>query len=96
MSRAALARAAHIHEVMPRRYEEVESGEFTRPTMNTYLALNRALGLTDDETVETSSPVQQKQAVEQGVFLHKATIDEIVAELHKRNITATMVFSKPF
>jgi transcriptional regulator with XRE-family HTH domain len=45
MSRAALARAAGIHEVMPRRYEEPDCGEFTRPRPDsTWLALNRALG----------------------------------------------------
>lgn len=45
MSRADLARAAGIHEVMPRRYEEPECGEFARPRPETtWLALNRALG----------------------------------------------------
>lgn len=45
MSRAALARAANIHEVMPRRYEEPDCGEFARPRPETtWLALNRALG----------------------------------------------------
>lgn len=45
MSRSALARAAGIHEVMPRRYEEPDCGEFTRPRPDsTWLALNRALG----------------------------------------------------
>lgn len=45
LSRAALARAANIHEVMPRRYEEPECGEFARPRPETtWLALNRALG----------------------------------------------------
>jgi hypothetical protein len=89
MSRAALARAANIHEVMPRRQEEVDCSEFSRPTANTYIALNRALALTEDEVVET--PVTASR----GVLLHEATIDDIVAELHKRNITATMVFGKP-
>lgn len=54
MSRAALARAANIHEVMPRRYEEPDCGEFTRPRPETtWLALNRALGYelpTDEAT----------------------------------------------
>ena len=45
MSRAALARAAGIHGVMPRRYEEPDCGEFARPRPETtWLALNRALG----------------------------------------------------
>lgn len=45
MSRADLARAANIHEVMPRRYEEPDCGEFARPRPeSTWLALNRALG----------------------------------------------------
>lgn len=45
MSRAALARAAGIHMVMPRRYEEPECGEFARPRADsTWLALNKALG----------------------------------------------------
>ncbi|WP_123600060.1 helix-turn-helix domain-containing protein [Pseudomonas frederiksbergensis] len=45
MSRAALARAAGVHEVMPRRYEEPDCGEFARPRPDsTWLALNRALG----------------------------------------------------
>src|SRR5690606_22217199 len=45
MSRAALARAANIHVVMPRRYEEPDCGEFARPRPETtWLALNRALG----------------------------------------------------
>jgi len=90
LSRAALARAANIHEVMPRRYEEVNCLEFSRPTANTYLALNRALGLTED-----TAPIPTAFAVKSVVLLHEATIDDIVAELHKRNITATMVFNKP-
>jgi transcriptional regulator with XRE-family HTH domain len=89
MSRAALARAANIHEVMPRRYEDVDCSEFSRPTANTYIALNRALGFTEDDAASTPSPAPA------GVLLHEATIDEIVAELHKRNITATMVFGRP-
>lgn len=45
MNRAALARAANIHEVMPRRYEEPDCGEFARPRPETtWLALNRSLG----------------------------------------------------
>lgn len=45
MSRTALAHAANIHQVMPRRYEEPDCGEFARPRPETtWLALNRALG----------------------------------------------------
>jgi len=45
MSRSALARAAKIHVVMPRRYEEPDCGEFARPRVDTtWLALNKALG----------------------------------------------------
>jgi transcriptional regulator with XRE-family HTH domain len=55
MSRAQLARAADIHEVMPRRYEEPDCGEFTRPRPETWVALNRALGYelpTDEATLQ--------------------------------------------
>jgi transcriptional regulator with XRE-family HTH domain len=45
MTRAALAKAANIHGVMPRRYEEPNCGEFARPRAETtWLSLNRALG----------------------------------------------------
>ena len=45
LSRSALARAANIHVVMPRRYEEPDCGEFARPRADsTWLALNKALG----------------------------------------------------
>jgi hypothetical protein len=45
MSRSALARAANIHVVMPRRYEEPDCGEFARPRADsTWIALNKALG----------------------------------------------------
>lgn len=45
MTRAALAEAAKIHGVMPRRYEEPNCGEFARPRPETtWLSLNRALG----------------------------------------------------
>lgn len=54
MSRAALARAAGIHEVMPRRYEEPDCGEFTRPRPDsTWLALNRALGFEIPTDIDT-------------------------------------------
>lgn len=54
LSRAQLARAANIHEVMPRRYEEPECGEFTRPRPDsTWLSLNRALGFEIPTDIET-------------------------------------------
>lgn len=58
MSRAALAKAANIHEVMPRRYEEPDCAEFARPRPETtWLALNRALGydIPDDLEKDFSS-----------------------------------------
>lgn len=45
LSRSALARAANIHGVMPRRYEEPGCRDFTRPRADsTWIALNMALG----------------------------------------------------
>lgn len=45
LSRSALARAAGIHVVMPRRYEEPDCREFAQPRADTtWLALNKALG----------------------------------------------------
>lgn len=45
LSRSALARAANIHGVMPRRYEEPDCREFARPRADsTWIALNKALG----------------------------------------------------
>lgn len=44
MSRSELARQARIHGVMPRRYEEVDCGEFSTPRHDTWVALNIALG----------------------------------------------------
>lgn len=53
MSRADLARAAEIHEVMPRRYEEPDCGAFVRPRPHsTWLALNRALGYDIPENID--------------------------------------------
>jgi 3-deoxy-7-phosphoheptulonate synthase len=48
MSRAELARRAGIHGVMPRRYEEQDCGDFTTPGNKTWLALNAALGFSED------------------------------------------------
>lgn len=79
MSRAELAKAAGIHVVMPRRYEEPECGEFTRPVAKTYLALNEALGFS-------------QTPIEHGVSLQDASLEQIVAELKRRNISATLSF----
>ncbi len=73
MSRSALARAANIHVVMPRRYEEPDCGEFARPRAeSTWIALNKALGydVPDDidgllrleESVNTPNPEDESSA----------------------------------
>lgn len=88
MSRAQLARAANIHAVMPRRYEEPDCGEFARPTTNTWMALNRALGFHEN-------PLEQPvpRAVE--LLLSTATLEEIIAELHSRNVVPNFQFPQP-
>jgi len=43
LSRAELARRAGIHGVMPRRYEEPDSGEFATPRADTWRKLNEIL-----------------------------------------------------
>lgn len=74
MSRSALARAANIHVVMPRRYEEPDCGEFARPRVDsTWIALNKALGydVPDDidgllrleESVNTPIPEDESSAL---------------------------------
>jgi ribosome-binding protein aMBF1 (putative translation factor) len=85
MSRAALARTAGIHQVMPRRYEDPECGEFARPTYNTWLALNKALGFESKEN-SISKPS------ESSIPLAEASTDEIVNELRKRGISVTLSF----
>ena len=90
LSRSALARAAHIHPVMPRRYEEPDCGEFTRPTTNTWMALNRALGFLPDAEDVGSEPELEAGAVS----LRDASIEQIVEELHLRNIQPSFVFLK--
>lgn len=87
MSRAQLARAAKIHQVMPRRYEDPNCRDFARPTANTWDALNRALGF-DSTNEETSQPPE----AEWKVLLSDASIDEIVAEIRKRGIAVTLSF----
>lgn len=123
MSRAALARAANIHGVMPRRYEEPDCGEFARPRPETtWLALNRALGyeiptdlerdfaevldmlndgllgsgpLTapdEEQWAPNTLPVENDSTAlprASGVYLADATLEEIVACLHSKNIEPT-------
>lgn len=84
LSRSELARRAQIHAVMPRRYEEPGCREFARPSSSTYWALNRALGF----HAETAQPA----AAEQDVALSEASIEQIVAELKQRGISATLSF----
>lgn len=43
LSRAELARKASIHGVMPRRYEELDCGEFATPRAETWKKLNEIL-----------------------------------------------------
>lgn len=87
MSRAELAHAVNIHQVMPRRYEEPDCGEFTRPRPATWLALNRVLGFEPDE-----ASAKAEQASETPVLLREATIEDIVAELHRRSIVPAFTF----
>jgi transcriptional regulator with XRE-family HTH domain len=88
LSRSALAQAAGIHTVMPRRYEEPNCSEFTRPTEKTMLALNRALGLSN----VTSAPQTKIAAITAPVLLCDASTDQIVAELRHRGVAATLTF----
>jgi transcriptional regulator with XRE-family HTH domain len=81
MSRAQLAKAAGIHAVMPRRYEEANCTEFAKPNHNTWLALNKALGLFESPDVHELPS------------LDKASLEEITAELKKRGISVTLSFS---
>lgn len=87
MSRAELARGAGIHSVMPRRYEEPNCGEFTRPSERTVLALNRALGFVQEAPAESSTVL-----AEETVPLRQASVDQIVAELRRRGIAVTLTF----
>lgn len=85
LSRSALARAANIHVVMPRRYEEPDCGEFARPRADsTWLALNKALGyevpaeilaaLAQDDPLNTTgiSAGLEPQSVIRGLTLAEA------------------------
>ena len=79
------ARAANIHVVMPRRYEEPDCGEFARPRADsTWLALNKALGyevpneilaaLAQDDPVNTADTCggREPQNVIRGLTLAEA------------------------
>lgn len=87
MSRAELAQAVNIHQVMPRRYEEPDCGEFTRPRHSTWLALNRVLGFEPDDANAEAALSSEVPAL-----LRDATIEEIVAELHRRSIVPAFTF----
>lgn len=91
MSRAELARRAGIHPVMPRRYEEVDCGEFARPSESTYLALNRALGLLDQASSDTSTVLDETPEM---IALESASIEQIVGELHRRGIEVSLTFPR--
>ncbi len=88
ISRAELAKRANIHGVMPRRYEEPDSGEFARPTHNTFEAINRALGLHWDGALQLT----QGEVLESEILLKDASIEQLVAELHRRNIEPSFTF----
>lgn len=83
MNRSQLSRAAGIHSVMIGRYEDRNSTQFTQPTHNTWLALNRALGMQTPASA-TGTP--------SSVLLEDATIDQIVANLKARGIGVTLSF----
>ena len=72
LSRAALARLAGIHPVMVGRYE---TGR-VRPTAGSWLALNRAFGFQPD--ADEGAPAGEQ----------RLTLDEIVATLRARGVTA--------
>ena len=91
ISRSELAKRAKIHGVMPRRYEEPDCAEFARPTHNTFQAINRALGLHwdgADQSVQTA----QDEVLEGEVLLKDASIEQLIAELHHRNIEPSLSF----
>lgn len=96
LSRSALARAAGIHTVMPRRYEEPEARDFARPTPATKEALEKALVSMPAQTTlreeRRTEEKEQAQAVLGGPLLLDASIDEIVAELRKRGISVSLTF----
>lgn len=80
-SRSKLASEAGIHGVMPRRYEEPDSAEFAVPSEATYKKLCRALGFA--------------VVGDDDIVLRKASLEEIVAELHDRGIGVSLNFPAP-
>lgn len=93
MSRAKLAELAGIHAVMPRRYEEPDCKEFTRPTIETWMKLNQALGFSkvsesNDSVIDPSEKL--------GHALKDATIDDLVKELSRRGIKVSLQFSENY
>lgn len=82
LSRAALARLAGIHPVMPRRYEEPDCGEFARPSASTYQALLRVLSNKEGLAVDVPSAVS----------LQEASLEQIVNELRTRGVTVSLSF----
>lgn len=59
LNRSELARKAGIHAVMPRRYEEPNDKDFTRPTPKTWKALNLALDLEPKALLLSEASVDQ-------------------------------------
>lgn len=82
LSRAALAKLAGIHPVMPRRYEEPECGEFARPSASTYQALLSVFTAEGQPSVTDTCVVS----------LQDASIDEIISELKSRGATVSLHF----
>jgi ribosome-binding protein aMBF1 (putative translation factor) len=79
LNRSQLARQAQIHPVMPRRYEEQNDPDFTRPTPKTWKALNTALGFNPNPSPKP--------------LLSEASVDQIVAELRSRGASVTLSFA---
>ena len=90
LTRTEFARRAKINGVMPRRYEEPDAQDFTRPTRTTWLWLNFALGFSAAPPSPEPLPVVEPAT---GVSLAQASIDQIVAELRSRGATLTLSFS---
>jgi transcriptional regulator with XRE-family HTH domain len=71
LSRSALARAANIHVVMPRRYEDADCADFTHPRHDTWVALNRALGY-DAPDDGADLPVRDEEVATHGADSHRS------------------------
>ena len=72
LSYSQLARLLDISPVMPARYENRDSANFTRPNQKTWEALNSVLFRTDSEPDEHR------------VYLDAATTEEVLDELRSR------------